>query len=48
MRSCVWVCDHTEKFQLDVKLGQIMEEVHDAKLKKIKNKKVAGFHEIPP
>ena len=33
--------------QLNVKLGQFMEEKLDALLRKIKNRKVAGLNEIP-
>ena len=34
--------------QLDIKLGQFMQEELDVVLTKIKNRKAAGFDEIPP
>ena len=33
--------------QLDIKLGQFMQEELDLVLRKIKNRKVAGLDEIP-
>ena len=34
--------------QLDIKLGQFMQEKLDIVLRKIKNRKTAGLDEIPP
>ena len=34
--------------QLDIKLGQFTQEKLDSVLRKIKNRKAAGFDEIPP